>query len=173
MTLGGDNAFGHFHFTRGANQLAGAGTGNVTGLTHGSGHADGTGIGQGKLHLGGGADGSKDTNALQGVLGSDNIHLLFAGELSGLAQPALDGQLMACAEQGLEIFLGNMHVTGRSFNQNLFHGICPSFCSCHGYRPLLLLQADHPNTKYSTEARYAPVHMCLRIHSLCIMHYEL
>ena len=103
MALGSDNAFRDFHFTRRADQFAGAGTGDVTGFTHRSGHTDGTGISQGKLHLSCGADGPEDADTLQHVLGADYIDLLLAGELTGLGQPAFDRQLMAGAEEGFQI----------------------------------------------------------------------
>ena len=125
VALRGDHAFSDFHFTGRADQLAGAGAGDVTGFTYGRGDADGTGIRQGKLHLGRGTDGPEDTDALQRVLGADHIDLLLAGELAGLGQPALDRQLMAGAEEGFEIFFCHMYVTGGGFNQNLIHERVP------------------------------------------------
>ena len=62
----------------------------------------------------------EDADAFQGILRSDDVNLLFAGELSGLGQPALDRQLMAGAKQGFQVFLRNMYVTGRCFHKNLF-----------------------------------------------------
>ncbi len=121
VTLGGDNALGQLHFAAGAHQLAGAGTGHVAGFAHGRGHADGAGVGERQLNLVFRPHGPKDADALDGVLGADHVHLLFAGELSGLAQ-ILDGlQGMARAEENLQRFLGYVYVTGGGFHDELAH----------------------------------------------------
>ena len=121
VALRGDHALGHLDFTAGADQFARAGTGDITGLTDRRGNADGPGVRQGQLHLGCGTDRPENADALQGVLRSDDIHLLLAGKLSGLRQPALDGQLMAGAEQGFQVFLGYVNMAGRGFHNKLFH----------------------------------------------------
>ena len=54
----------------------------------------------------------------QRFLGADHIHPLGAGELAGLRKILFIGELIAFAEERLQILLGQVHVTGGGLDQN-------------------------------------------------------
>ena len=143
VALGGDHALGQLHFARRANQLAGARTRDIAGFTHRRGHTDGTRIRQGQLHLRRAANRAEDAHAGQGLLRADNVHALRAGILTGLGQHLLDGQLIALAEQGFQILLGDMNVTSGGFHDELLH---------MNYFLFMVLFGDEPNLLYHLSA---------------------
>ena len=138
VPFGGDDALGQRDLAFGAHQLAGGGAGHVAGFPDGGADADGPGVGEGQLDLGGGADRAQNGHAREGFLGADNVHPLLAGELSGLRQILFMGQGVALAEQGFQVFLGDVHVAGGGFHQNevlhgnLTHPILEKFCKHTG-----------------------------------------
>ena len=115
VALGDDNAFLQFDLALGANQTAAGGTGQVTGFPHEGGDADGTGVGHGKLDLGLLADGAENRNHSHGLFGADDLDFFIGGKLAGLGKRFFEGQLEALAEQGLQILLGKVQMTGGSF----------------------------------------------------------
>ena len=122
VALGDDDALGELHFTRGSHQLAARGTGNVAGLPHGSGNADGPGVGGAELHLTCIALRPQD-GGFHLALGSHNDDLLLAGELAGLGEVFLVGQGSAFAKENRQRLFGDVDVTGRGFNNKRFgHG---------------------------------------------------
>ena len=116
VALGGDNALGQLHLALGPYQLDSAGAVDVAGLPHQGVNPQGSGVGQGYLHLGSRTDRAKDRNAGDGLLRTYQIDLFVAGKLSGLGKLLLDGQLIAGAKQLFQVFLGNVDVTRRCFN---------------------------------------------------------
>ena len=119
MALGSDHALGQLHLTGRAHQLAGAGTGNIAALPHRRGHADGAGVRQAQLHLGGLTHRAQDRHSRELALGTYHAHALVAGILAGLGQHFLHRQLIALAEQGLQICLAQMYMAGRNLNSHL------------------------------------------------------
>ena len=115
VALGDDNAFLQFDLALGANQTAAGGTGQVTGFPHEGGDADGTGVGHGKLDLGLLADGAENRDHSHGLFGADDLDFFIGGKLAGLGKRFFEGQLEALAEQGLQILLGKVQMTGGSF----------------------------------------------------------
>jgi hypothetical protein len=116
VTLSSDNAFSDFNFTCGANQLARAGTCNVTGFTNRSGYAQGTCVGEGDFNLSSRTCGTENDYVRNGLLGANNGNSFFASELTGLGQVLLMGKGSAFAEEDLDVFFGEMYVTGAGFN---------------------------------------------------------
>ena len=116
VTLCSDNAFSDFNFTCGANELARAGTCNVTGFTNGSVYAEGTCVGEGDFNLSSRTGGTEDDYIGNGLLGAYNGNSFFASELTGLGQILLMGQGSAFTEENLDVFFGKMYVTGAGFN---------------------------------------------------------
>ena len=116
VTLCSDNAFSDFNFTCGTNELARAGTCNVTGFTNGSVYAEGTCVGEGDFNLSSGTCGAEDDYIGNGLLGTNNGNSFFAGELTGLGQILLMGKGSAFTEENLDVFFGEMYVTGAGFN---------------------------------------------------------
>ena len=59
----------------------------------------------------------KDADALDATFRSDNRQLLLAGVLAGLREVGVFGELMPLAEQRLDVFLGEMDVVCRNFDE--------------------------------------------------------
>ena len=121
MTFCSDHAFFQLNLAAGTNQFAASGTGNITGLSYGSGNAQSSGVGQRNLYLSSGTNGTQNGNTGDGLFGANNVNALYASELTGLRQVFFGGQLCAFAEQNLQISLGNMQMTGRSLYQYFVH----------------------------------------------------
>ena len=129
MTLCGDHAFFYFHFSCRSNQLTCAGTCHIAGLTDRSDYADGTCVSQGQLNLGLRTYRPKDRSG-EFLLASYDLYFLVAGKLTRLRQVFFLGQLIALAEQSLQILLSYMYVTSRCFN-NEFHNIHSPFINVY------------------------------------------
>ena len=119
VALGHDDALGDLDLALRADELAGAGAGDLAGLANRRGNADGAGVSQGQLHLGLRANRAEDGHAAQGLLRAHDVNALGAGVLAGLGQHLLHGQLIALAEEDVQSLAGNMHMTCRSLNKNL------------------------------------------------------
>lgn len=110
MTLCGDHAFLYFHFSCRSNQLTCAGACHIAGLTDRSDYADGTCVGQRQLNLGLRTYRSEDRGG-EFLLASYDLYFLVAGKLTRLRQVFFLGQLIALAEQSLQILLSYMYVS--------------------------------------------------------------
>ena len=117
-----DDALCQLDFALGANQLAGACACDVAALTDGSLNADSASIGQRDLDLGSLTLGAEDGDAGESALCAFNADLLFACKLAGLGQILLLCQLVAFAEQDVDVLSGQMDVTSRCFDDNFIHG---------------------------------------------------
>ena len=63
------------------------------------------------------ARGPKDADALNTTFWSDNRQLLLARVLAGLRKVRVFGELMSLAEQRLDVFLREMDVVCRNFDE--------------------------------------------------------
>ena len=123
VPLGGDDAALDLKLALGADQFAGAAALDIAALPDGCGNAYRAGVGERKLDLSCGADGAEDGDGGEAALGADDGYSLFAGELAGLGEILLFGQLIAFAEENIESLAADMDVAGGCFNENFFlHG---------------------------------------------------
>ena len=120
VALGADYAVVKLDLACGADKLTSVGAFGVARLANEGVNPDGTGVGEGNLNLGLGTNGSENGNAFKLSLGADDGYSLFAGKLAGLGKVLFGGQLIALSEKGLEVFLGDVDVTGRGLNKNGF-----------------------------------------------------
>ena len=92
----------------------------VAGLADGRVDAELELLGHGNLHLGGFARRSQHAHALDAALGPDDRELFLAGVLAGLREVAVPGQLMAWAEQRLDVLLREVDVVCGDLDEKRF-----------------------------------------------------
>ena len=128
VALGDDHALGKLDLALRADELAGAGTGENTGLADGSGNAKCAGIGRGDFNLSLLADRAEDGNVLEGALGSDDVDTLIACVLTRLGKILFVGELCALAEKDFQISCADMDMAGAGFYQDfILHWKAPPF----------------------------------------------
>ena len=121
MSLRGDDALRNFHRAAGTDKGTCAGALDVAGFTHGRLDAERSRVGQGNLDLCGASCGTEDGHFKLALFTFDG-DLFLTGELTGLAELLFYGELMPFAEQCGDVFLGEMDVSCRGFDQNfIFH----------------------------------------------------
>ncbi len=116
VTLCSDNAFSDLNLTAGTNELASAAACDVAGFTNGSSNTKCTSVCEGNLNLCSGTSRSEDDYVCDGLLGTNNGNALFASELTGLGEILLVSEGSAFAEEDLNMFFREMHVTCAGFN---------------------------------------------------------
>ena len=118
MTLGHHDTLRQIDLPAGTHQLTCAGALDIAALAHGGLDAQAAGVGHRDLHLGGGTDGSQNAH-FHGALGPNDLDLLGAGELAGLGEILLGGQLVAGAVEDVQMLLRQVEMTGGNFNDDV------------------------------------------------------
>ena len=121
MPLGNDNALADLHLACRTDKLATGRPDHITGFTHRCDNTNGARIGHAQLHLRGAAARAENRNIGKLLLRADNRHALVRRVLAGLRKLFFHSELISFAEQGLQIGLGYMHMTGRSFHKNIHY----------------------------------------------------
>ena len=126
VALSCDNALGKLKLCAvvGVNELASAAACCIAGLADRSCDADRTGIGKRYFNLACGTGGSED-RSLDRALRTYNEKLLGASVLTGLAEVLFVGELIALAKENVNCLAGEVNVSCRGFNDELFHFYSP------------------------------------------------
>ncbi len=116
VTLCSDNTFSDLNLTCRANELASAASCDVAGFTNGSVNAECTSVCERNLNLCSGTSRTEDDYVRDGLLRANNGNALFASKLTGLGEILLVCKSSALAEEDLNMFFREMHVTCAGFN---------------------------------------------------------
>ena len=122
-----DNAVGEFNRSAvcGVNELYAGRACSVAAFTNGSGNAKGSCVGEGYFNLACLTSGTEDANAGDGLLGANNVKTFSASELTGLGKVFLVGELIAFTKENVDMFLRQVDMTCRSFNDKSCHFLIP------------------------------------------------
>ena len=121
MTLCDDNALGKLNFAARANELNAGSVCGVAGFAYGNSlEAESTSVGVRYFDLVSRSCRTENAEHKLG-LGSNNLNLFFASELTGLGKILLVCESMTCTEKCFDGSGGKMHVTCGGFNDKVCH----------------------------------------------------